>query len=346
MKPHLKIAVASLVLAVVLGGLLWNRLYHVGKNAGPKYPPLNTADYDRRMRILFHKSTSSVAGVSPVQVATAPAKKKGASTPGYPKAGAILPFRRVLAYYGNFHSKQMGILGEFDEAEVLRRLKVEAEQWNRADPNTPVLPAIHLVAVVAQAAPGADGKYRLRMSAEQLDRALRMGRAAGGITFFDIQIARSTVEAEVPRLDKYLTLPDVHLGLDPEFAMKGEKVPGRSIGTMDAREINWTIKHLSKLVDQYDLPPKILIIHRFVPQMVTNLRLIQSTPQVQVVIDMDGWGRPEDKKKTYEKVIRKDRVKLAGLKIFYKNDTRNGSRLMTPAEALELNPRPIYIQYQ
>jgi hypothetical protein len=32
--------------------------------------------------------------------------------------------------------------------------------------------------------------------------------------------------------------------------------------------------------------------------------------------------------------------------VFYKNDTRNNSRLMTPEEILKLSPRPLYIQYQ
>ena len=263
------------------------------------------------------------------------------AAPLYPKAGALLPFHRIVAFYGNFHSKQMGIVGQFDEAEVLKRLASEVNRWNLADPGTPVLPAIHYIAVIAQAGPGDDGKYRLRESSTELERALKMARKAGGIAFFDIQLGRSSVQTEVPKLDALLKLPDVHLGLDPEFAMKGDKIPGRTIGTMDASEINWAIKHLSKLVDQYDLPPKILIVHRFVPQMITNFRLVHSTPQVQVVIDMDGWGHPDDKRKAYERVIHKNHVALAGLKIFYKNDTRSGGRTMTPTEVLQLNPQPI-----
>ena len=35
-----------------------------------------------------------------------------------------------------------------------------------------------------------------------------------------------------------------------------------------------------------------------------------------------------------------------GFKLFYKNDRRDGSRLMTPEEVLQLTPAPIYIQYQ
>lgn len=60
----------------------------------------------------------------------------------YPLPGAILPFRRVIAYYGNFYSKGMGILGELPEQEMLQRLRQEAQHWQIADPAIPVLPAI------------------------------------------------------------------------------------------------------------------------------------------------------------------------------------------------------------
>jgi hypothetical protein len=39
-------------------------------------------------------------------------------------------------------------------------------------------------------------------------------------------------------------------------------------------------------------------------------------------------------------------VQFTGFKLFYRNDKKNGSRLMTPAEVLALHPKPLYIQYQ
>ena len=32
----------------------------------------------------------------------------------YPNPGALLPFHRIVAYYGNFYSTHMGVLGETD----------------------------------------------------------------------------------------------------------------------------------------------------------------------------------------------------------------------------------------
>src|SRR5690606_19570627 len=56
----------------------------------------------------------------------------------YPLSGAILPFKRVIAYYGNLYSKRMGILGEYAPKEMLSRLNVEVKKWEKADPKTPV----------------------------------------------------------------------------------------------------------------------------------------------------------------------------------------------------------------
>lgn len=321
------------------------------KAPAPKYPPVDRTDYDRRLAALaVGRSTPTIAAVqasSGVAVSTsAPAALWPAKGP-YPEAGAVLPFNRVVAYYGNFRSTRMGILGEFAPDVVLSKLHAEVQRWAAADPGTPILPAIHLVAVTAQQEAGADGKHRLRMPERDLEQALRMGQSAGGIVFFDIQVGHSTVQAEVAALEKYWRLPQVHMGLDPEFAMRPDRKPGRYIGSLHAEDINWAITYLSDLVKKHQLPPKILVVHRFIQDMIVDAQRIVPTPQVQVVIDCDGWGTPAEKTKTYRKFVYEEPVQFAGFKLFYKNDTRKpGSRLMTPDEVLQLVPQPIYVQYQ
>src|SRR5688572_7323979 len=88
--------------------------------------------------------------------------------------GAILPAKRIIAYYGNPLSKRMGILGEIPPDQMLARLDREEARWEKADPGTPVQPALHLIAVVAQGSAGRDGMWRTRMSdslIEQIGRA-------------------------------------------------------------------------------------------------------------------------------------------------------------------------------
>src|SRR3990170_2887420 len=51
----------------------------------------------------------------------------------YPLAGAILPFKRIIAFYGNLYSKQMGILGELPRKQMLEKLQGEVKKWQAAD---------------------------------------------------------------------------------------------------------------------------------------------------------------------------------------------------------------------
>ena len=137
------------------------------------------------------------------------------------------------------------------------------------------------------------------------------------------------------------------LALDPEFAMHGSEAPGTVIGTMDAKDINYASNYLANLVRTYNLPPKILIVHRFTEDMVTHDRLITPLPEVQIVMDMDGWGSQAKKIGTYNAVIYLEPVEFTGFKIFYKNDIKPPSTgLLSPAEVLKLTPSPSFIQYQ
>ena len=260
--------------------------------------------------------------------------------------GSILPAKRIVAYYGNPLSKRMGILGELPPDQMLARLDREVAAWNKADPKTPVQPALHFISVVAQGAPGRDGKYRLRMPDTLVEKVYSWAQSRNALTFLDIQVGLSNVMTEVPRLEQFLKRPDVHLGLDPEFSMKGGERPGSKIGTMSAADINWTINYLSNLVKANNLPPKVLVIHRFTRRMITGSENIRLDPRVQVVIDMDGWGAPWLKYDSYRDYITKEPVQFTGFKIFYKNDSKKGDPILTPGEVLRLTPPPVYIQYQ
>jgi hypothetical protein len=239
------------------------------------------------------------------------------------------------------------VLGEYETDVMLKKLSAEVENWKVADPETPVIPAIHYIAITAQGSPGSDGKYRFRMPDDQIDHAVELAKQINGIVFLDLQVALSTVEIEIPLLEKYLKMPEVHLALDPEFSMKTGAKPGTVIGTLDATDINFAANYLAKLVKENNLTPKILVIHRFTEKMVTNYKLIKPLPEVQIVMDMDGWGFGAKKINTYNTVVSDEPVQFTGFKLFYKNDLKPPStRLLTPKEILDLTPSPLYIQYQ
>jgi len=264
-----------------------------------------------------------------------------------PKEGAILPYKRIIAYYGNLYSTRMGILGEYPKDEMLARLKVEVAKWEKADPITPVQPALHYIAVTAQQSPGKDGKYKLRMPFKEIDKVLAMAAEINAIVFIDVQVALSNLQTEIPLLEEYLKKPNVHLGIDPEFSMKGGQRPGTAIGTFDAADINFTTNYLAKLVKEYNLPPKILVVHRFTQGMVTNYKNIKTSAEVQIVMHMDGWGEPAKKINTYKTYIHREPIQFTGFKLFYKNDLKRAPhKFMSPEDLIKLKPMPMYIQYQ
>ncbi|HWV67111.1 hypothetical protein, partial [Chitinophaga sp.] len=230
----------------------------------------------------------------------------------YPLPGALLPYNRIIAFYGNLYSTRMGVLGALPPDEVLSKLEIEAAKWRQADTCIPVVPALHYIAVTAQRAPGKDRKYRLHMPASEIDKVFSMAEKAHAIVFLDVQPGQSSLREELPLLEKYLLRPDVHLGIDPEYSMKNGGVPCTSIGTLDAEDINYAISWLSALVQQYKLPPKILVIHRFTQGMVTNYRNIRITPQVQFVMNMDGFGGVAKKIDSYRSWVAGQPVQFTG----------------------------------
>jgi hypothetical protein len=285
-----------------------------------------------------------------------------------PLPGAILPAKRIVAFYGYPLEKRMGALGEFvkrrqdtkdstgkrvyagyDTDSLFKRLDMVVKEWNEADPGTPVQPALHVIASVAQADSGRDGTYRARIDSVVLEEVYSWAVKKNAILFVDVQVGRSTVQREVRRLMPWLNRPNVHLGLDPEFSMHYSReglAPGKKIGIMGAKEINWAIDTLNQIVNEKKLPPKVLVVHRFTKQMVSNSDSIKLTPGVQVVMNMDGWGQPWLKFDSYSAYEVMHPVQFTGFKIFFHNDSKKGDPILSAKEVLHLLPRPLYIQYQ
>jgi hypothetical protein len=291
----------------------------------------------RPHRAAHARSAHSMAGLSDSALAMRWPVKGPDQLPG-----AILPHYRIVAYYGNPMSRRMGILGQIAPDSMLARLQGEVRAYAAADTATPVMPALELIVTVAQAGPGADGKYRLRMPDTLIDRVASWADRAHALLILDVQIGRSTVAEELAPLVKYLQRPTVHLALDPEFALPPGKVPGRVIGRMDAAQVNEASAMLATLVDANHLPPKVLIVHRFTHPMLREADHIRLDPGVQVVIDMDGFGPDWMKRSSYRAYVASDPVQYAGFKLFYKND----KPVMTPHDVLGLFPAPSFVMFQ
>lgn len=296
-----------------------------------KVSVIDTADYNKRMLALANNDTSGRWPVKKIP---------------YPLPGAILPYNRIIAYYGNLYSKRMGILGELPRDEMIKKLQSEVAKWQAADSTVKAIPALHYIAITAQGAPGKANLHRMRMPFKQIDTIIKWAKPINALVFLDIQVGHSTVKNEVASLEPYLKLPNVHLGIDPEFSLKNGEIPGTKIGTFTSDDINDAIDILADLVRKNKLTPKVLVVHRFTQGMVTGYKNIKKVPEVQVVMNMDGFGDKVLKKSTYKSYIFREPVQFTGFKLFYKNDIKKNWTMYTPEELVKFTPKPIYIQYQ
>jgi hypothetical protein len=331
------------------------------QGAAPQGPPVKTA-YGKtaaESKQCMQRLQARMDSAAQAQGADSTAKKpRSGHDPAFAKAqgwypqknefrdGDLLPCHRIVAYYGNPSSKKMGALGEFPRDEMLRRLQGEVQKWSAADPSTPVIPALHLIAVVAQGDAGPSGKYRSQMRDAAVDSIHQMAKSINGILFIDVQVGQDDIRNIMPRFENVLKNPDVHFAVDPEFYMRGGIVPGRRIGTMYAADINYVTDQLARIVRENNLPPKVLVIHRFTRNMVPDAQNIKLRPEVEFVMDMDGWGAPWLKFDSYHDYIVRHPVEFTGFKLFYHNDTKKGDPLLQPRDVLAMWPQPLYIQYQ
>ncbi len=246
--------------------------------------------------------------------------------------------QQILSYYGNPYTADMGILGELEPEALVQRLKAHAQLYDSLNGVRRVQPALHLVYATAQPEPEASGLYLLYVDEETVWDYIDCARENGLLIFLDLQIGRSDVESEVAKILPYLEQPHVHVALDPEFAMGEDKVPGESIGSLDAADVNAAQALIQGFLRGRDLPDKVLIVHRFTWDMLTNAELIEDYPRVRLVIDMDGFGPSEIKRVKYGWFAAP--AEYSGFKLFYRYDPD----LMSEQEVLELEPDVIIYQ--
>jgi hypothetical protein len=249
---------------------------------------------------------------------------------------------QMIAYYGFPDVPQMGIVGEYDPDTVVQKLLDQAKAYDDVNGFRGVAPTIQLIYAVAQDHQTPDGTYLSRMSDDMVEQWIGIADKYDLLLVLDIQMGSSTVEAEFPHVEKFLKNPRVHLGLDPEFVVGPGEVPGGQFGSLDVSQINTAQHLLQKLVDENHLPNKVLIVHQFLNEMITNKSQIENVPGVDLVIDQDGFGNPDQKTGNYRKFVKIDGAEHGGFKLFYKQD----EPLMTPEQVDALDPQPDFVVYQ
>jgi hypothetical protein len=274
----------------------------------------------------------------------APAKRAPAAAAGpeLPRGGRqIFPRHRVVAYYGNPADDQLGILGIGPPELAGRRLLRQAKAYER--PARPVLPAMELLAVVANAHPGDDGLYRRQETHAVIRRYLRAARRIKALLLLDIQPGRADFMDEAVRLERWLREPDVGLALDPEWHVAAPQVPGDVIGSVEAGKVLEVAQWLDELTAREHLPQKLFVIHQFTEDMVRDKQLLQPQKHLATVLNADGFGSQAVKIAKYRAFSAQAPWTFDGFKLFYEED---GALLMKPSRVLRLRPSPDVIVYE
>ena len=282
------------------------------------------------------------AAASVPQAAPKP-RAKPQALPQLPRGGRqLFPAHQLVAFVGYPGSPALGPLDSNLE-ERARRLERLAASYRAG---RQALPMMELIVVVAQGAPGKDGKYRSRIDPRQIDRYLAVARKHKMLLMLDIQPGQAKPLDEVRRLEPWLSQPDVGLALDPEWQVGPGQVPGRVFGRTSGAELNSIAAYLSTLVAAHRLPEKLFVFHQLSKPIVRQQASLRAHPGVAMVKSVDGIGNQGQKLATYRglttglpKGIR------TGFKLFYTEDTRHGA-LMTPAQVLAVRPRPELVIYE
>jgi hypothetical protein len=257
-----------------------------------------------------------------------------------PRGGrSVLPEHRVVAYYGAPQAAELGALGIGRPDGAARRLARQGAPYDRR--RRPLLPALELITVIANADAGQDGLYRTRQRDRVIKRYLRAARRARALLLLDIQPGRSDFFTETTRLRKWLEQPDVGLALDPEWRVAEGEVPGQVIGQVGSREVNATTAWLAQLVERERLPEKLVVIHQFTDDMVDE-RALKPRAGLDIVLNADGFGGREVKAAKYHRFTRQSPGFHQGFKLFYRED----ENMMGPRAVLRLRPVPDFIVYE
>jgi hypothetical protein len=270
--------------------------------------------------------------------ATTPAAPKPPELPGGGRR--LFPDKRIVAFYGAPQAAELGTLGIGTPAQAGRRLLRQARPYARK--TRPVLPAMELIATIANRDPGEDGLYMSRQPAATIDRYLRAARRIDALLILDIQPGRADFRDELRRLERWLHEPDVGLALDPEWHVTEGQVPGQVIGSVDAGVVDDVSQRLAAIVEERRLPEKLLIVHQFTENMIRNKGRLQRHPGVALTINVDGFGDRPNKISKYDAFTGEAVRFHDGFKLFYEEDTN----LMTPGSVLALTPPPDVVVYE
>ncbi|PZF33596.1 hypothetical protein [Curtobacterium sp. MCPF17_051] len=259
--------------------------------------------------------------------------------------GGQRPFdgHRYVALYGAPGAPALGVLGEQGPKETVQRAEQVAKPY-RAESDELVTPAMEVIATVAAGDAGADGDYSTELPVSTLEPYVDAAHDADMPVIIDLQPGRSDFLSQAKKYESLLKKPGVWLALDPEWRLTKDQVPLQQIGSVSASEVNEVSSWLAALVQKEGLPPKALVLHQFRLSMIQDRSALQTHPELDMLVHVDGQGAQPDKQATWKALHQGAPEGLHwGWKNFYDEDTP----MLTPAQTMQdVQPTPSLVTYQ
>ena len=255
----------------------------------------------------------------------------------------IYPGRRMVALYGHPGTAALGVLGEQPVDQAIQRAKDFAADYQPLV-DEPVVPAFEIITAVASGGAGPDGNYSYEAPVEQIRPWVEAAGTAGVFVVLDIQPGRTDFLTQAQRYEELLAQPHVGLALDPEWRLRPDQVHLRQIGSVGAAEVNSVVTWLADLTRARKLPQKLLLLHQFQLQMISDRGLVDtSRDELAVLIHADGFGTPGQKIDTWNAMHTAPPPRVWwGWKNFIDEDRPTFS----PSETYAITPSPVFVSYQ
>jgi len=263
----------------------------------------------------------------------------GVDTPDPAVDAPLLGDDLAVALYGAPQLRATAI-GKRSPAGAARKLRRQARAYATVS-GRPAALSLDLIGVVATASAGSDRSYSARQDPDVIRTYLKAARSVGARLTLDIQPGRSRLIGELRALREWIALPDVDVGVDPEWNVGRKGVPGRDEGTIGYRQLNRASRWLERLAEAEDVPAKALIVHQFRAGSISGRRRIKQRDRATVLLNFDGIGSRRAKKAGYKNLAINADL-LDGFSLFYDRDLK----LMKPRSVLRLRPEVDYAMYQ
>jgi hypothetical protein len=259
-----------------------------------------------------------------------------------PKPGSLFDHSQLIVYYGTPLAPGLGELGMYPPQEMAERLKSHTRLYDDLNGDRKAIATMDLIYGVVQAEPTKNGLYMSYLSDDRVNEYIRLAEEHDMQLILDLQIGRSTVAAEVEKIERFLLHPRVHVAIDPEYAVGPNGYPIHTPGVISGHDINGAQLYLQELTERHNLPPKMLVVHQFMDGTIIEGEVTANLPDVELVLNMDAFGDYPEKVKKYKHYMTRPYAERRSFNIFLKQDRPVG----TEQDVLALDPMPDMVMYQ